>query len=154
MTPGVAFFYGGLARSKNAVSVIGMTFVIIGLMSSSMGNVGIFSRIWTVLTMTQTCSWEMPWTMLDLIKYPTYAPLGEVQALVLTHGLLHIRCKSSLKTKSVVTGWPGTMPHQLFAMFQATFAIITPALIVGGLIDRMKFSALVIFVLSMGNLRL
>src|SRR4030066_511823 len=33
MTPGVAFFYGGLARSKNAVSVIGMTFVIIGLIS-------------------------------------------------------------------------------------------------------------------------
>ena len=48
--------------------------------------------------------------------------------------------------------WPGTIPHQLFAMFQGTFAIITPVLIIGGLIDRMKFSALVIFVLLMGNL--
>ena len=33
MTPGVAFFYGGLARSKNAVNVIGMTFVIMGIMA-------------------------------------------------------------------------------------------------------------------------
>ena len=33
MTPGVAFFYGGLARSKNAVNTIGMVFVIMGLMS-------------------------------------------------------------------------------------------------------------------------
>jgi Amt family ammonium transporter len=33
MTPGVAFFYGGLARSKNAVNVIGMTFIVIGLIS-------------------------------------------------------------------------------------------------------------------------
>ena len=33
MTPGVAFFYGGLARSKNAVNTIGMVFIIMGLMS-------------------------------------------------------------------------------------------------------------------------
>ena len=33
MTPGVAFFYGGLARSKNSVNVIGMVFIVIGLMS-------------------------------------------------------------------------------------------------------------------------
>ena len=33
MTPGVAFLYGGLARSKNAVNTIGMTFIVIGLIS-------------------------------------------------------------------------------------------------------------------------
>ena len=33
MTPGVAFFYGGLTRSKNAVSTVGMVFIVIGLMS-------------------------------------------------------------------------------------------------------------------------
>jgi len=33
MTPGVAFFYGGLTRSKNAVNVIDMTFIVIGLIS-------------------------------------------------------------------------------------------------------------------------
>ena len=39
-----------------------------------------------------------------------------------------------------------SIPHQTFMIFQAMFAIITPALIVGGLIDRIKFSALVIFI--------
>ena len=33
MTPGLAFFYGGLSRSKNAVNTIGMVFIVIGLMS-------------------------------------------------------------------------------------------------------------------------
>ena len=41
MTPGVAFFYGGLARSKNAVNVIGMTFIIMGLMSVQWDSMGI-----------------------------------------------------------------------------------------------------------------
>ena len=39
----------------------------------------------------------------------------------------------------------GTIPDSAFALFQMTFAIITPALIVGGLAERMKFSAVVIF---------
>jgi Amt family ammonium transporter len=33
MSPGVAFFYGGLARSKNVVNVLGMTLIVMGLMS-------------------------------------------------------------------------------------------------------------------------
>jgi len=39
----------------------------------------------------------------------------------------------------------GDIPETLFAMFQMTFAIITPALIVGGFAERMKFSAMLIF---------
>jgi len=39
----------------------------------------------------------------------------------------------------------GTMPESVFAMFQMTFAIITPALVVGGVAERMKFSAMLIF---------
>ena len=39
----------------------------------------------------------------------------------------------------------GTIPESVFAMFQLTFAIITPALIVGAFADRMKFSAMLIF---------
>lgn len=39
----------------------------------------------------------------------------------------------------------GTIPESLFAMFQMTFAIITPALIVGGFAERMKFSAVLLF---------
>ena len=39
----------------------------------------------------------------------------------------------------------GTIPETVFAMFQMTFAIITPALIVGGFAERMKFSAMLLF---------
>ncbi|MCZ6889586.1 MAG: ammonium transporter [Gammaproteobacteria bacterium] len=39
----------------------------------------------------------------------------------------------------------GTIPESVFAMFQLTFAIITPALIVGGFVERMRFSAVLIF---------
>ena len=39
----------------------------------------------------------------------------------------------------------GTLPESVFAMFQMTFAIITPALIVGGFAERMKFSAMLLF---------
>ncbi|MES2491054.1 MAG: ammonia channel protein, partial [Pseudomonadota bacterium] len=39
----------------------------------------------------------------------------------------------------------GTLPEVVFSMFQLTFAVITPALIVGGFAERMKFSAMLIF---------
>ena len=52
---------------------------------------------------------------------------------------------------SGVTGAPnadyaGTIPHMLFVAFQMMFAIITPALITGAFVERMKFSALFIFI--------
>lgn len=48
-----------------------------------------------------------------------------------------------------VTGEPGTLPtvsQNIFAMFQLTFAIITPALIIGAIAERMKFAAVLVFV--------
>ena len=42
----------------------------------------------------------------------------------------------------------GTIPESLFALFQMTFAVITPALIVGGFAERMRFSAVVLFTSS------
>ena len=42
----------------------------------------------------------------------------------------------------------GDIPETVFAMFQLTFAIITPALVVGGFAERMKFSALLLFTAS------
>ncbi len=43
------------------------------------------------------------------------------------------------------TSLQGTIPELVFAVFQMTFAAITPALIIGAIVDRMKFSALLIF---------
>lgn len=46
----------------------------------------------------------------------------------------------------------GTIPHQAFMVFQAMFAIITPALITGAFADRMKFSAFVVFIVLWSTL--
>ncbi|MBU3918273.1 ammonium transporter [bacterium] len=46
----------------------------------------------------------------------------------------------------------GTIPHVLFMMFQGMFAIITPALIAGAVVERIKFSAWVVFILLWGTL--
>ena len=43
--------------------------------------------------------------------------------------------------------YAGTIPHMVFMFFQAMFAIITPALILGAFADRIKFSTLLVFVL-------
>jgi len=45
------------------------------------------------------------------------------------------------------TDYAGTIPHQAFMIFQAMFAVITPALIVGAFAERMKFSAFIVFIL-------
>src|SRR5215813_12655289 len=47
---------------------------------------------------------------------------------------------------TAVNGLAGTIPESVFMMFQMTFAIITPALIAGSFADRMKFSAMCLFV--------
>ena len=145
MTPGVAFFYGGLARSKNAVSTIGMVFIIIGLMS------------WQWVAWGYTLSFgpndndttNMYMGALDYVGFnqvSAFAPLGEPGPCTDTWSAAY-QMQVFHEDEICSQGWPGTVPHQMFAMFQATFAIITPALIVGGLIDRMKFSALIIFIL-------
>ncbi|MEK0348866.1 MAG: ammonium transporter, partial [Nitrosopumilus sp.] len=149
MTPGVAFFYGGLSRSKNAVNVIGMTFVIIGLMSVQW-------VLWGYSLAFAPNADEGANMYMGSLDYAgfnmvsAWAPLGEPGPCVDTWSNAYQM--QQFKDADVCSqGWPGTVPHQLFAMFQATFAIITPALIVGGLIDRIKFSALIIFVLLWGT---
>ena len=150
MTPGVAFFYGGLARSKNAVNVIGMTLVIMGLMAVQ----------WVVFGYTLAFgpgADENPANMfmgsLDyagLNQVSAYAPLGSPGPCTDTWSAAY-QMQVFHEDEICSQDWPGTIPHQLFMAFQGTFAIITPALIVGGLIDRIKFSAIVIFVLLWGT---
>ena len=109
MTPGVAFFYGGLVRRKNIVSTIMYSFVSIGL-------VGIVWVLWGY----------------SLAFGPDIG--GFVGNLEL-FGLNGV----SAETDSGI-------PDQAFMIFQAMFAIITPALVTGAFAERMKFSALCLFI--------
>jgi Amt family ammonium transporter len=117
MTPaGLAFFYGGLARRKNSVNTLHMVFVTTGLVA------------------IQFVLWGY-----SLAFGPDAGDFGFIGTLdwVGLHNVLH-------DVPSDV--YALTIPHQTFMIFQMMFAIITPALIVAALAERMKFSAYIIFV--------
>ena len=109
--PGLAFFYAGLVRSKNVLSVLMQCFSLTCLVS----------LLWVVYLY----SW-------------TFGDGGSTNVLI---GNLDNLFLSSLAASNM----SGDIPETVFAMFQLTFAIITPALIVGGFAERMKFSAMLIF---------
>jgi len=108
MTPALAFFYGGLVRSKNALNTMMMSFI-------SLGFIGV---LWAVIGYSLAFAEGSAW-----VGGLSYAFLGGV-------GLEE----------------NGTIPHVLFMCFQGTFAIITAALISGAIVERMRFSAYVVFI--------
>ncbi len=108
MTPALAFFYGGLVRSKNVLNTMMMCFVALGV-------VGV---IWAIAGYSLALSEGNAW-----IGGLSYAFLNGV----------------GLEPE-------GTIPHLLFMAFQGTFAIITAALISGAIVERMRFTAYVIFI--------
>ena len=113
MTPALAFFYGGLVRSKNALNTMMMSFV-------SLGFVGV---LWAVVGYSLALTPGNNW-------------LGDL-SLAFLNGV-------GLEATGAVV--PITIPHMLYMAFQATFCIITAALISGAIVERMRFSAYVIFI--------
>jgi Amt family ammonium transporter len=113
MTPALAFFYGGLVRSKNALNTMMMSFV-------SLGFVGV---MWALVGYTLALSPGNNW-------------LGDLSFLFLRNVGLE-------NTGAIL---PLTFPHALYMGFQGTFSIITAALISGAIVERMRFSAYVVFI--------
>ena len=108
MTPALAFFYGGLVRSKNALNTMMMSFV-------ALGPVAI---VWA------------------LIGYSlAFAPGSAVIGSLGFAGLRGVGMEAQ-----------GSIPHLLFMAFQGSFAIITPALISGAVVERMRFNAYLAFI--------
>lgn len=116
--PGLALFYGGLVRQKNVLSVLMQCFAMAGIMT----------LLWVIYGYS--------------LAFGTPASM---EAGKLTLGSF-IGDTSMFFLKGIKADDPsGTIPHVVFITFQMTFAIITPALIVGAFAERMKFSAMVIF---------
>ena len=113
MTPALAFFYGGLVRSKNALNTMMMSFI-------SLGFVGV--------------AWALIGYSLALSPGNDY--IGDASFFFLK-GV-------DLSEKGAIV--PLTIPHMLYMAFQATFCIITAALISGAIVERMRFSAYVVFI--------
>ncbi len=112
MTPGLAFFYGGLARGKAVLNTMLMSFI-------AMGIVGV---LWV------------------LVSYSLAFGEGDHRFSAYVGGL------SAVGLSGLTGEVSGTIPTLVFVMFQAMFAIITPALISGAIVDRMKFSSYVLFI--------
>ena len=115
MTPALAFFYGGLVRSKNALNTMMMSFI-------SLGFVGV---LWAVVGYSLALTAGNNW-------------LGDL-SLAFLNGV-------GLDNKGSILGDLLTIPHVLYMAFQATFCIITAALISGAIVERMRFSAYITFI--------
>lgn len=107
--PGLALFYGGLAKKKDILNTIAMSFV----------TYCIVSFLWVFYGYSLTFS-------------------GDIAGII---GHLDKVFLAGVKVDSL----QGTIPEVLFSIFQLTFAAITVALISGAYIERMKFSAWVLF---------
>src|SRR5688572_12648450 len=108
MTPALAFFYGGLVRSKNALNTMMMSFI----------SLGFVAVVWALLGYTLAFSTGNDW-------------LGDMSNAFLAGVGLEAK---------------GTIPHALFMAYQGTFCIITAALISGAIVERMRFSAYIVFI--------
>ena len=121
--PGLALFYGGLVRRKNVLSVCAQCFGITGL----------------VTILWYFCGYSLVFGS----NAGAYGPTRVTRPLGDSVHVRHVQRRQLRLPNGNYGYWVG---QNVFACFQLTFAIITPALIVGGIAERMKFSALMIFI--------
>ncbi|MFN6584844.1 MAG: ammonium transporter [Aulosira sp. ZfuVER01] len=124
MTPGLAFFYGGFVRSRNVLNTLMMSFVLMAI-------VGVTWILWGY----------------SLSFAPGTPFIGGLQWLGLNGVGLDVTGYLKGSNPPEVVSYAGTIPHQAFMIYQAMFAIITPALISGAIAERMSFKAYALFVL-------
>ena len=115
--PGLALFYGGMVRKKNVLATLMQSFAI-------------------------TCVVTLLWW---LIGYSWAFTPGTAYLGGATRAFFNGMTIMKDANKLTVSHLALTIPETVYAMFQLTFAIITPALIAGAFADRMKFSAMLVF---------
>jgi Amt family ammonium transporter len=117
--PGLALFYGGMVRRKNVIATVAQSFAI----------TAVVTIVWYV------CSYSIAFgTNPDANQNKYWGGLGNVMLKSVT-----------MDKPFMIAGAAVTIPEYVYMMFQMTFAIITPALICGAFAERMKFSALLLF---------
>ncbi|MDP9189570.1 MAG: ammonium transporter [Actinomycetota bacterium] len=115
MTPALGLFYAGLVRAKNPLNTFMMCVAAIAIATVT----------WAVIGYSLAFDGTG-----DLVGGLGYAFLNDV----------------TLEPRTIIGGEdPQTIPHLLFMAFQATFCIITVALISGAVVERMRFSAFLVF---------
>ena len=119
--PGLALFYAGMVRKKNILATLMQSFSVCALVTV----------LWMII------GYSLAFTNGN-------AYIGDFSRLFL-NGLGAAWDKPFTLAAGTDASSPTTIPESVFMMFQMTFAIITPALIAGAFADRMKFSALMLF---------
>ena len=119
--PGVALFYAGMVRKKNVLATMMQSFSICALVTVA----------WMVLGYSLAFTNGSPY-------------LGDLSRLML-NGIAANWDKPFTLGAGTDGAAATTIPESVYVMFQMTFAIITPALIAGAFADRMKFSAMCVF---------
>ncbi|HBL75814.1 MAG: ammonia channel protein [Bacteroidetes bacterium GWF2_42_66] len=117
MTPGLAFFYGGMIQSRNILSTMLQSFIAMG----------VISVLWIVVGFSIAFG--------DSIGPEGFGLFGNPATFFMFRGVGG-SCNPDLSP---------TIPLALFAMFQLKFAIITPALITGSFAGRVRFRAYMLF---------
>lgn len=127
MTPGLAFFYGGFVKSRNVLNTMMMSLIMMAI-------VGVSWILWGY----------------SFSFAPGSSFFGGFQWLFLngvgleTSGYLP---KMDLPNSGELASYAATIPHQSFMVYQLMFAIITPALISGAIVERLSFKAYFWFML-------
>jgi ammonium transporter, Amt family len=116
--PGLALFYGGMVRKKNVLATLMQTFAIVCTV--------------TILWWLVGYSWAFT---------PGSKILGGFSRALFSGMTFMHDPVNQLSVSHLAL----TIPETVYAMFQLTFAVITPALIAGAFADRMKFSAMLVF---------
>jgi Amt family ammonium transporter len=113
--PGLALFYGGLVRRKNVLSVL----------AQCLGITGLVSILW----------WAFGYSFVFADGPGAHAVIGDFKKFAFLNGV----------DSAPNTNYSYWVSHNVFSMYQMMFAIITPALIIGAIAERMKFSAILLF---------
>lgn len=114
MTPAVGFFYGGMVRSKNVISVIKQSLLILSLVTLQ----------WVIIGYSLVFGKDIGGVIGDLSFF----------------GLRNVGFAPNV-------AYAPTIPHTVFMIYQAMFAVITSALIIGAFVERIRFKTLIIFTL-------
>ncbi|MDB5805546.1 MAG: ammonia channel protein [Betaproteobacteria bacterium] len=115
--PGLALFYAGMVRKKNVISVMAQVFAV-------------------------TCIVSIVWMIAGYsIAFMPGSPYFGGFERILLFGMDFMKDAGKVTVHHAAT----TIPESVYMMYQMTFAIITPALVVGAFAERMKFSAMILF---------
>lgn len=126
MTPGLAFFYGGMVRVKSVLNMIMM----------SVSAMGVVTVLWVVYGYSLAFGDDVG---------NVVGRAGDYWGLKGLIGVNGVPAGSSGSTPAVEIPIAGTVPQSVFVAFQLMFAIITVALISGAVADRLKFGSWLLF---------